>query len=53
MDRVFVRLNPTARVALVQLASAERRNPADQAALMIERALASVTTEQEKERITP
>lgn len=53
MDRVFVRLNPIARAALAQLASAERRNPADQAALIIERALAGATPQEEKERIAP
>ena len=40
MQKVFVRLSPAARSALIELAQAERRHPSDQAALMIERALA-------------
>jgi len=40
VNKIYVRLTPTAREALVQQAVAERRHPSDQAALMLERALA-------------
>lgn len=40
MRKVYVKLTEPARDALVQLALAERRHPADQAALMLERELA-------------
>ena len=40
MRRVYVRVRPETVEQIVQLAERERRDPADQAALLIERALA-------------
>ena len=39
MQRIYVRLSQPVIQALVRLAEVERRRPADQAALLIERAL--------------
>jgi hypothetical protein len=49
MRRVYVRLDPAQVNALVRIAEAERRHPADQAALYIERALSERPTQQTKE----
>ncbi len=49
MPRVTVWLDETKVSALTQLAMAERRRPADQAAVIIERALTEPATPQSKE----
>jgi hypothetical protein len=52
MRKVFVRLTPTAREALIQRALNERRHPADQAALMLEQALAQATPKMQEAAVT-
>jgi hypothetical protein len=39
MQKLYVRLAPRHRERLIKVALAERRDPADQAAILIERAL--------------
>jgi hypothetical protein len=46
MRRVYVRLNESAIDVLVRLAETERRHPAAQAGLMLERALSQPNGEQ-------
>jgi hypothetical protein len=52
MQKVFVRLSPEARAALIRLAEEERRRPADQAALIIEHALAKQTDKTKEASMT-
>jgi hypothetical protein len=49
MRRVFVRLTPPARDALLQIALKERRHPSDQAAIILERELIKQTATPTKE----
>jgi hypothetical protein len=45
MRRIYVRLTDPTLAALVRAAEAERRHPSDQAALLIERALGTITAQ--------
>jgi hypothetical protein len=41
MEKLYVRLDPPLKEQLIQLATMERRDPSDQAAILIERGLRS------------
>ena len=50
--KVYVKLAPAAATTLLRLAEVEKRHPSDQAALILERALARRTPKEKEAAVT-